>query len=105
MKQYFFIRPAPGRLVRDPGSKVPLPVTGARKWRSTYWLRRVRGGDVLAGPSDAHKYLRHARGGDENDLLVAGDGKKYRLVPVERVNVVVLSPVTENGAMVTGGGQ
>lgn len=41
------IRPAEGRLVRDPKSKQPIPAEGAEVERSSYWLRRLKDGDVV----------------------------------------------------------
>lgn len=47
-----FVKPsAPGLLVRDPVSKRPLPAEGGEVPESTYWLRRLRAGDVV--PCDA----------------------------------------------------
>jgi hypothetical protein len=42
-----FVKPAPGRQVRDPISKRHLPAEGADVPATGYWLRRVREGDVL----------------------------------------------------------
>lgn len=47
-----FLRPARAAdgspmLVRDPHSKVPLKPDGEWKTRSTFWLRRLRDGDVI----------------------------------------------------------
>ncbi|NDY41252.1 DUF2635 domain-containing protein [Dissulfurirhabdus thermomarina] len=41
------VRPAPGRLVRDPVTHAPLPEEGALVEDSTYWRRRIRVGDVV----------------------------------------------------------
>lgn len=42
------VRPAPGRKVRDPehGNR-HLPESGADVPETTYWLRRLRAGDVV----------------------------------------------------------
>lgn len=42
-----FIKPAEGRLVRDPLNKTYLPADGADVAVSTYWLRRLKSGEVL----------------------------------------------------------
>ncbi len=42
-----FVKPAAGRLVRDPITRVPLPDAGAEKPASSFWLRRLRDGDVV----------------------------------------------------------
>jgi hypothetical protein len=42
------IRPAfPGAVIRDPQTKRPLPEEGADVAESSYWLRRLRSGDVV----------------------------------------------------------
>ena len=43
-----FVKPAPGRLVRDPVSKRPLPAEGAEVPENTYWIRRLACGDVIS---------------------------------------------------------
>ncbi len=43
-----FVKPAPGRIVRDPVSKVALPETGKEVPDfDMYWARRLRDGDVV----------------------------------------------------------
>lgn len=44
-----FVRPVPGRAVRDPDTAKPLPAAGATVPNSQFWRRRVRDGDVVAG--------------------------------------------------------
>jgi len=41
-----FIKPREGLLVRGP-DYTPLPATGAFRERNSYWLRRLRDGDVI----------------------------------------------------------
>lgn len=41
-----FVKPAKGCKVRDPNTMAFLPDEGEEKPRSTYWLRRIRMGDV-----------------------------------------------------------
>lgn len=48
MQDKFFIKPAPGLIIRDPVTKVPLAEVGEVKPRSAYWLRRFRDGSVIA---------------------------------------------------------
>ena len=42
-----FVKPAPGRLVRDPHTKRPLPAEGCEVPETSYWLRRLRSDDIL----------------------------------------------------------
>lgn len=51
MKRTMHIRPAPGRLVRDPKTKDYLPADGAVVQASPYWIRRVADGDVVTVPA------------------------------------------------------
>lgn len=46
MPEIIFVKPAPGLVVRDPKTKEALPPEGARKEKSTHWLRRKAAGDV-----------------------------------------------------------
>ena len=41
-----FVKPAPGRMVRDPATGRPLPERGAVVEKTQFWLRRVKDGDV-----------------------------------------------------------
>lgn len=47
MSQTIFVRPAPGRTIKDPLTKETLPAAGALKPRNAFWLRRLRDGDVV----------------------------------------------------------
>lgn len=42
-----FVQPKQGLQVRDPVSYQPLPPEGAEVPRDSYWLRRLRSGDVV----------------------------------------------------------
>jgi hypothetical protein len=42
-----FVKPAAGRVVRDPVTMQPLPPGGRDVPRESYWLRRLRSGDVV----------------------------------------------------------
>lgn len=42
------IKPAPGRRVRDPETEELLNPEGEAKPATSYWLRRLRDGDVVA---------------------------------------------------------
>lgn len=44
-----YLRPAPGRQVRDPFTGEPLPADGREVEFNTYYRRRLRDGDVLEG--------------------------------------------------------
>jgi len=47
-ESHFFLRPVLGRLVRDPQQNMAqLPAAGARKPRTSFWIRRIRSGDVV----------------------------------------------------------
>lgn len=46
-----FVLPAEGRPVRDPVTKRHIPASGAEVPESTYWLRRLRCGDVVIAPA------------------------------------------------------
>lgn len=47
MQDKIFIKPADGRQVRDPVTKEPLYAEGDSKPRNSYWLRRIKDGDVV----------------------------------------------------------
>jgi hypothetical protein len=57
------IKPAPGRMVRDPRTMLALPEEGRDVPRTPFWLRRLRDGDVVfvdeARPSAHHAAARH----------------------------------------------
>ncbi len=42
-----FVKPAKGVTVRDPISKLHIPESGAEVPESSYWVRRLRSGDVV----------------------------------------------------------
>ncbi len=42
-----FLKPAPGRQVRDPVSGQVLPEAGAEVPATNYWTRRLQDGDVI----------------------------------------------------------
>ena len=41
-----YVKPAAGRLVREPVSKRPLPEKGAWVAKNAFWTRRIKDGDV-----------------------------------------------------------
>lgn len=41
-----YVKPAPGRLVRDPTTKIPIPANGKEVPENSFWVRRLRDGDV-----------------------------------------------------------
>lgn len=45
------LRPAHGRLVRDPDTQQPLPENGARKRITNFWQRRIDCRDVYVAAS------------------------------------------------------
>ncbi|MBF0740006.1 DUF2635 domain-containing protein [Shigella flexneri] len=42
-----FIKPAPGCLIRDPGTMTPLSQEGEEKPFTPFWCRRLNDGDVI----------------------------------------------------------
>lgn len=55
MSEKLFIKPKAGLTVRDPETRVPLPLEGTEVAASTYWLRRLRDGDVVEAKSTSKK--------------------------------------------------
>ncbi|MEL6429739.1 MAG: DUF2635 domain-containing protein [Planctomycetota bacterium] len=47
------VRPLPGRLVRDPITRVAVPEQGAEVADATFWRRRALAGDVEIVRGDA----------------------------------------------------
>lgn len=47
MPESRYLKPADGRLVRDPVTGKHLASTGEDKPRNSYWLRRLKDGDVV----------------------------------------------------------
>lgn len=45
-----FVKPALGMKVRDPETRRHLPEAGAEVPPTTYWLRRLKAGDIVAAP-------------------------------------------------------
>jgi len=58
-----FLIPAPGRLVRDPHTKQPLPEDGRDVVATSFWLRRLAAGDVLLAtpPTPAPKKAKESQ--------------------------------------------
>ena len=57
-----FVKPVAGVVVRDPISKLPLPAEGREVASSSYWLRRIQGGDVeLVTPAAEKSTAKHAK--------------------------------------------
>jgi hypothetical protein len=42
-----FVKPAPGLKVRDPVSRLHLPLGGAEVPNTSFWIRRLQCGDVI----------------------------------------------------------
>jgi hypothetical protein len=56
-----WVKPVPGRTVRDPHSMALLPAEGREVNDSDpFWLRRVRDGDVTVEPTQAQAHRRPA---------------------------------------------
>ncbi|MBA1445879.1 MAG: DUF2635 domain-containing protein [Chromatiales bacterium] len=47
MPESHYLKPADGRLVRDPVTSKHLASNGEDKPRNSYWLRRLKDGDVV----------------------------------------------------------
>lgn len=57
-----FVKPTPGRLVRDPVTKIHLPETGAEvPTGDLYWQRRIAHGDVVEVSSAVASATQQAR--------------------------------------------
>lgn len=59
-----FIKPAPGRLIRDPDTMRPLAQEGEEKPFTPFWCRRLDDGDVIQAEKAAEEaplYLRMQR--------------------------------------------
>lgn len=51
MKERIFLKPGPGRRLKDPKTFDVVPPGGAWKPKTVFWLRRLRDGDaVIADP-------------------------------------------------------
>lgn len=46
MAKIVHVTPAPGLIVRDPNTMLPLPPEGAQVEKSSHWIRRQKEGDV-----------------------------------------------------------
>lgn len=55
MSERIFLIPNPGLEVLDPVSRRPLPADGEEVEKTTYWLRRLRDGDVTEGKAPKPK--------------------------------------------------
>ncbi|MBL8260933.1 MAG: DUF2635 domain-containing protein [Xanthomonadaceae bacterium] len=47
MTTHISVKPAAGKVVIDPATRMRLPQTGADVPETTYWLRRLADGDVI----------------------------------------------------------
>ena len=53
-----FVKPASGKRVLDPKTKKELPEMGMEVPKNSYWLRRLRDGDVESPPVRGSKELK-----------------------------------------------
>lgn len=44
------VKPNPGKLMRDPVTRMPLPAEGKEVPNNSFWRRRIKDGDVIAVP-------------------------------------------------------
>ena len=61
MSEMFVLKPAPGRLVRDPFTGAKLAPEGEPKPQETYWLRRVAAGDAIVVEATTQKAPKAAK--------------------------------------------
>lgn len=54
------VKPAEGRLVRHPGSYKPLAADGEAVEKNSYWVRKLRAGDVALAVSEASQESKPA---------------------------------------------
>lgn len=66
-----FLKPAPGRTVRDPVTKFPLPAEGREVQPSSYWLRRVASGDAMLAeaPAPEESTLEDSYRSDSDEVI------------------------------------
>lgn len=68
------VKPAAGLIVKDPVTRIALPDYGAEVPRDTYWMRRLRDGeveetgadDIKAGADKAREAKKKLRADEEN---------------------------------------
>lgn len=61
MSEMFVLKPAPGRLVRDPFTLAKLAPEGEPKPQDSYWLRRVKAGDAIVVEPSTSKAPKAAK--------------------------------------------
>ncbi|EFM5284927.1 DUF2635 domain-containing protein [Escherichia coli] len=68
------IKPAPGCLIRDPVTRIPLSETGEEKPFTPFWCRRLDDGDVIQleslTESEAPAMTEESR---DNDVAMSAD--------------------------------
>lgn len=62
-----FVKPAPGRVVRDPVKGAFLPESGEQVPDNIFWGRRIKDGDVEAFDPNAAVKPTAGKKGQEND--------------------------------------
>ncbi|EER3108041.1 DUF2635 domain-containing protein [Escherichia coli] len=67
-----FIKPAPGRLIRDPDTMCPLAQEGEEKPFTPFWCRRLDDGDVI----QAEKAAEAAPAATEKPVAQPASGKE-----------------------------
>jgi hypothetical protein len=50
-----YVKPSPGLKVRDPASRLHLPPEGKRVAETSYWIRRIKQGDVVLVTEDSSR--------------------------------------------------
>ncbi len=58
---HFYLKFVEGRLVRDPKTRAQLSAKGERKPRNTYWIRRLRSGDIVEVKNDSNMTVEESR--------------------------------------------
>lgn len=62
-----FVKPAPGRVVRDPVKGTFLPESGAEVPDDIFWRRRLKDGDVVKPIPDATTKSNTGKKKEESD--------------------------------------
>lgn len=55
------VQQVPGRLVRDPSTKEPLPATPVHVPRNAFWNRRIAKGDVVLVADKPRELKEHGQ--------------------------------------------
>lgn len=62
-----FVKPRAGVNVRDPVSRILIPVEGCEVPESSYWVRRIADGDVTQIPDSDKVHFVESAAADEGE--------------------------------------